>query len=264
MDKFKINFELKYSEPYLPTKRHRKPRYRDAVKNISLSVRVLTPDEAPVAFLLSDYSHTDDNKTVVRYHKGQFFTKMNQWDIRYCENKKNAVAIPVGREYCEELIRRCLYYRIPDEDELPRVHLRLRAEAKRFILIDDELWQETGEPRYVVNTFGLGHNHGGTGLFVVNYYNNNIPNRNYFSALDGDKAVQYANTVAARRDDTDDVGRFSKMIEVLMPETVRIKPMRQHGKGNPFMNSLNEITEHAGSTFEAGILAIAATSAEIN
>ena len=94
------------------------------------------------------------------------------------------------------------------------------------------MWTVTGEPRYVVNTFGLGHNHGGTGLFVEEYYNQNIAASNYFSALDGDKAVAYANKVAERRGDTNDVGKFEKMIEVLIPEAVTIRPEVEHGEGD--------------------------------
>ena len=141
---------------------------------------------------------------------------------------------------------------------------KYREEAKRYLLIDGAVWGESGEPRYVVNTFGLGHNHGGTGLFVDEYYNPNIAASNYFSALDGDKAVAYANKVAERRGDTNDVGKFEKMIEVLIPEAVTIRPEAEHGEGDPFINKINAITEAAPDSTTAGLLAIMATAQEIS
>ena len=141
---------------------------------------------------------------------------------------------------------------------------KYREEVKRYLLIDGAVWGESGEPRYVVNTFGLGHNHGGTGLFVEEFYNSNIANKNYFSALDGDAAVAYANKVAERRGDTNDVGKFEKMIEVLIPEAVTIRPLQEHGECDAFMNKIEAITEVAPDSTTAGLLAIMATAQEIN
>ena len=101
-------------------------------------------------------------------------------------------------------------------------------------------------------------------LFVEEYYNQNIAASNYFSALDGDKAVAYANKVAERRGDTNDVGKFEKMIEVLIPEAVTIRPEAEHGEGDPFINKINAITEAAPDSTTAGLLAIMATAQEIS
>ena len=45
-----------------------------------------------------------------------------------------------------------------------------------YMFFQNKIWEECGEPRYVVNTFGLGHNHGGTGMFIeyFSYPNPNI------------------------------------------------------------------------------------------
>ena len=131
-----------------------------------------------------------------------------------------------------------------------------------YILVDGELYGITSEPRYVINTFGLGHNHGGTGMFCEYHYNPNIGKSNYFSALEGEQAVAYANKVAAGRGDTKDVGKFEPFIIVHMPEIVRVKPNKQHHNGNEFINTMNKIIDNSGSSFEAGLLcmAFAATS----
>ena len=115
----------------------------------------------------------------------------------------------------------------------------------------------TGEPRYIIATFGLGHNHGGSALFVENCYNPNIRKERYFSALDGDLAVKEFDRVALARGDTNSAGRYKPMIEVLMPQAVKVNPRRQHGDGNAFNNALDDITQAASSPMEAGLLAIA-------
>ena len=97
----------------------------------------------------------------------------------------------------------------------------------------------------------------GTGLFVEYHYNPNISKNNYFSALEGDMAVAYANNVAAGRGDTNDVGKFEKMIVVHMPEIVKIRPQKQHGNGNKILNDLNDIVNGTGDKLTAGLLCMA-------
>lgn len=91
--------------------------------------------------------------------------------------------------------------------------------------------------------------------YVVEYhYNPNIRNDNYFAALDGKKAVEYANSVAAGRGDTNDVGRFKELIIVHMPELVKVKPKKQHGEGNKFLNDVEDIINGSGDALTAGLL----------
>ena len=52
-------------------------------------------------------------------------------------------------------------------------------------------------------------------------------------------------------------------IEVLLPETVTVDPKSQHGDGDLFLNALYGITENAGSSMEAGVLAMAFTAASV-
>ena len=132
----------------------------------------------------------------------------------------------------------------------------VRKEMKKYLLIDGVLYEQTTEPRYVINTFGLGHNHGGTGMFCEYFYNDNIGKQNYFSALEGDKAVAYANYVAKRRGDTNDVGKFEPFIICHMPELVKIKPNKQHGNGDKFLNDVEDMICNTDNIMEAGLLAI--------
>lgn len=250
MEHVKISISFYYYESYIPKRCH-KPRFNKITEEVKLKVRSVTSQDAPVAFRLSDYSHVSDNTTEIRFFKGKLWMQVNNRRIE-CGGDLNQVGF--------ERLPGILYPRLSyDESERTKEYCikQYKAELKDYLVIDGMIWEQVGEPRYYVNTFGLGHNHGGTGLFVGHFYNDNIPNRNYFSALDGDKAVAYANEVAQRRGDTKDVGRFEKMIEVLMPECVKVKPMRQHGNGDPFINKINEITESSSSFAEAGLLLLA-------
>lgn len=99
---------------------------------------------------------------------------------------------------------------------------------RRFLIVDDQVWTLTGEPRYDVMTFGLGNNHGGTGLSHTFDDNPNVAASSYFRADEFESALAYAIEVADRRGDTNDVDRFTnhpdryRTIEVLIPEAVTL------------------------------------------
>jgi len=250
MERIKIKITIDYYEQYIPP-RCRKPRFREETGDIAVSVRSVSCDEAPIAFRLSDYSHKRENNTEIRFYKGKCYKRTMR---RYIDAREWYTPV-----CCAEITSCLRPYMIYSTDRTKEYCIKAyRYEAKKHLVIDGEVWQQCGEPRYEINTFGLGHNHGGTGLFVDHNYNPNIPSRNYFSALDGDKAVAYANEVAQRRGDTKDVGKFEKMIEVLMPECVKVKPRKQHGGGNPYINKLNAISESSSSALEAGLVVMAA------
>ena len=253
-----VTIKEKYYCAYIPSARSQKFSFDEVEGEFKVNVQSVSGDEAPVAFRLSDYSHREKNDTEIRWYQGKLWRKFIQHncDTREYEQAQtedlprivsSVFGVPHGHARSREVLMK-----------------KYREEAKRYLLIDGAVWGESGEPRYVVNTFGLGHNHGGTGLFVEEYYNQNIAASNYFSALDGDAAVAYANKVAERRGDTNDVGKFEKMIEVLIPEAVTIRPMQEHGEGDPFINKINAITEAAPDSTTAGLLAIMATAQEIN
>lgn len=250
MERIKFKIKIDYYEQYIPP-RCRKPRFREETADITVSVRSVSCDEAPIAFRLSDFSHKQENNTEIRFYNGKCYKRTMR---RYIDAREWYTPV------CCAEITSCLHpYMIYSTDRTKEYCIKAyRDEAKKYLVIDGEVWQQCGEPRYEINTFGLGHNHGGTGLFVDHNYNPNIPSRNYFSALDGDKAVAYANEVAQGRGDTKDVGTFEKMIEVLMPECVKVKPRKQHGDGDPFINKLNAFCESSSSAFEAGLMAMTA------
>ena len=243
---------IEYLESYIPP-RCRKPRYREAKKTYKPRVRVISKEEAPVAFILSDYGHSHEGRVKVRLYKGRFY--MLETSQYYIRDKKDHFGD--GEFFgwrpttADRLKLNCWHH-----GEYEKQRATYRKEASSRLIIDGLVWIECGEPMYVINTFGLGHNHGGTALFVETRYNPNISKDRYFNALQGDQAVAEMNRIAERRGDTKSVGRYGKMIEILIPERVKRNPQKEHGEGNAFINTINTITESADSAAEAGLLAI--------
>lgn len=147
-------------------------------------------------------------------------------------------------------------YREWIDDNKDAVIKKAKEIAEGLRLLDGLLIQRVGEPRYVITTFGLGNNHGGTGMFIQPYFNSNIHHENYFNALEFDKASEYANMVATRRGDNKSVPvkvNCGNIIEVLIPEAVKCNPNEQHGTGCDFINKIEQGINSAGPA--GGILA---------
>ncbi len=253
MKKYIVIVNAEYYRAYIPSARSQKFEFEEVKGDIKVSVPSVTSQEAPIAFRLSDYSHKESMQTEIRLYGGRLWKLYTGWNRSGNESVRTG---NFGPDYLTKLLSPSLPFgRSRSRDLCVK---KYREAAKEYVLIDNVIWMEAGEPRYVVNTFGLGHNHGGTGLFVEGYYNPNIPNKNYFSALEGEQAVAYANMVAQRRGDTNNVGKFEEMIEVLIPEAVIIRPKEEHGEGDPFINKINSIAEKAPDSTTAGLLAIMA------
>ncbi len=251
---------VKYFCAYIPSARSQKYSFDEVTGEIKVSVQSVSSQEAPVAFRLNDYIYRKEKHTEIRWYDGKLWRMHTDWERK--EGEDAVRRTDYGPEYLKHLIHPELPYGHERSREV--CVKRYRQEASRYILVDGVIWERSGEPRYVVNTFGLGHNHGGTGLFVEEYYNDNIANTNYFSALDGERAVAYANHVAEARGDTNNVGKFEQMIEVLIPEAVTIRPMEEHGEGDPFINKINNITAAAPDSTTAGLLAMMVTAQELS
>lgn len=243
-----IKLNIGYYLPYIP-KKCRKIRYEKCHEDIILGVRNVSSDDAPIAFILSDYHHVSEGKQIIRAYKGKLYHQLMVFD------RDSEKLCPKTLEYLPQIVT--LYLGCDCERDTKEFIVKeYRKEIAEYLLIDGWLWVHCGEPRYNVCTFGLGHNHGGTGLFVSGHYNPNLPKEWYFSALDWEKAIAKANDVAKRRGDTKDVGKFTKMIEVLMPKMVKVKPLKEHSDGDEFHRDAEKITQNSSSSLEAGLLVL--------
>ena len=218
----RICLDIRYQEGYLPSPRHRKLRYRYMKETLYVRIRTIPKTDTRLAFTLSDFHHRETHQTEVLLYNGRLYHRC--WR-HLTEQERRAGLEGYAVERLSDIYREFCPYDLEAHDEETREDLirRVRAKARRYLIIGNDVWTVCGEPRYVVVTFGLGHNHGGTGLLVENYYNLNIPKTRYFSALDGDRAIAEFNRIAAARGDTESVGRYGKMIEVHIPECVLLK-----------------------------------------
>ena len=253
MEKQVITINERYYCAYIPSARSQKYSFDEVKGDIKVGIPSLTSEEAPVAFRITKYGETRE----IRWYEGKCWRKATKND--YVSHGGPDGVTPDWPDFHLNADLPHGYAR-----DRKTCQKKYREAAKGYILVDGYLWHQCGEPRYVINTFGLGHNHGGTGLFVEEYYNSNISRERYFSALDGDKAVSEANRIAERRGDTESMGRFEKMIEVLLPEAVSIQPMKEHGEGDAFINKINAITEAAPDATTAGLLTLMAGMQEIS
>lgn len=286
---------LIHKQSYLPTKRHRRPRKRYVSFNFNISIREVCDADFPLAFVVRDYASVYQGD----YEPGKGEYKVFDDEIRTYNGKlyspyRDSYGAAVRNELTEatdekirdafrlSLLRSSLHYHsaiynslnsedfyeqeksIVLTDDQAEVIETAKEIASEFVVYKGHIWAKTTEPMYEIRTFGLGHNHGGTGFFVTNEYNTNIPNKNYFTALEREKALEYFNRVALGRGDTDSVNGFKPEIEVYLPEMVLRNPMNDHGSGDPFLNTLSDITDNAPDAFTAGLLVIGKTLKDIN
>ena len=243
----KIEKKIKYTEWYLPSKRHRKLRPRKIEDTIELDIPEISEEDAPVAFRVSDCLETT---TDYRYFDDKLWVKMYSSEV-ICgaqgllspSELHYRIGISYGNHTKEEVVEAC------------------KKDIQNYMLIDGVVYRIIDEPLYVCMTFGLGHNHGGTSLMIHNGYNTNISKDRYFNALQREEAIKYTKEKALKRGDTDDLERIGESynIEVLIPEAVKCNPQIEHGDGDPFLNALENIAENSSSSAEAGLLTIAYT-----
>ena len=284
-----LKVDFTYEEKYLRTSRCRKPLARTREGIYELAIKELAKAECPIAAVVHDMKSVYEGATTTADFEGNGEYKMfaepyrvhNGKFYKFCRASYGAAISTAQTELKyviadikSDLYRYSLYEKenlfsdksVYISDNLSEIVDNMQARANKYISLDGELWKECGEPRYVVNTFGLGHNHGGTAMFIEEVYNSNISSKNYFNAVDRDKAITYAKETAIARGDTDSVKRIGKMenIEVLIPEFFKVDPEKEHGEGNAFLNLLEDMVTSSNNATEAGILVTLATASEIN
>ena len=284
-----LKVDFTYEEKYLRTSRCRKPLARTREGIYELAIKELAKAECPIAAVVHDMKSVYEGATTTADFEGNGEYKMfaepyrvhNGKFYKFCRASYGAAISTAQTELKyviadikSDLYRYSLYEKenlfsdksVYISDNLSEIVDNMQARANKYISLDGELWKECGEPRYVVNTFGLGHNHSGTAMFIEEFYNSNISSKNYFNAVDRDKAITYAKETAIARGDTDSVKRIGKMenIEVLIPEFFKVDPEKEHGEGNAFLNLLEDMVTSSNNATEAGILVTLATASEIN
>lgn len=256
----KFTIPYVYREDIIPP-RCRKPRSFQFSALTTISIPEITSGEAPVAIICRGWYVAKHNQgewtEVYRWYKGTLYTKTRRQDSSgapyYIETADKFLA---DRELNADI-------RVSDRPhtspEASQERKRATASYRDIVFIDGERWTKTEEPRYVVMTFGLGHNHGGTSLMTDNSYNQNIHRDCYYRIDQVEVAVAARNRLATQRGDTQSLDLPFNTFQIILPEAVRLNPSKEHGTGDPFINQLNRITSAAPSTGAAGILVLAKT-----
>lgn len=268
----KVTILFSYTEQVIPP-RCRNPRL--VLKHdgrFEVNILELSPADAPVALKVRKSDTRADGKEMVdvlpyRWAFGKLWTNVrlfncsrssfvsgqSDWDYR---------RPPALMDLRSETDARTNGYRfnlcLRDIHSKQDIQEQITAWAEDHLILKGlpGIWCTAEEPRYVVMTFGLGSNHGGTALMLDAGYNSNISKDRYFNALDYAKAKAEATRVAKQRGDTKSLPISSAhgKIQVLMPEAIRCAPQKEAGDGDPFLNKVNAITDSVPHPLVAGLL----------
>lgn len=223
---FKVEFA--YTAFEVPP-RCRNPRRVTKVSSMVVEIREVSGDQAPVAIVAHakerDASCLAPSKVEYRFTDDRLWTKVNtdhgcarsqsrggnDWEYVLPESEACAGdALPVivvyrrdnstpTQLYNANTLHGVYFQRNESEQE---VREALTAWANDGLIIDGVYYRTAPEPRYVVMTFGLACNHGGTSVMVDDHHNTNISAERYFPATWLASAQATAQQIAADRGDT--------------------------------------------------------------
>jgi len=255
-----IKIPYKYTEEVIP-KCCRKPRRVGFHGEMTLTIHEVLGEEAPIA-IREHTSHWADSgsyePTIIEYRWwGKKLWVLDRFN-RYSHGPyeiQTADQFKTNSYPMEKGFDRTWY------NTRQQTRCSLMSWARDILFIDGMRWKHSGEPRYVIMTFGLGHNHGnpGTSLSSDNHYNSNISKHRYFPIDQHDLALTTAIAIAERRGD-DQAVPFIKdsheTFDILIPEAVRLNPGEEHGDGDSFINKMEGMIEAAPDALVAGLMVI--------
>lgn len=181
---------LTYTDKQLPSPRHRIPR--DVQHSIveQVFVNTYTDDEAPIALVTP--GELGRREVEYRNADGALWTKVFYGDV------------PVAADNLDLVLKNFRFMPHNYNDALS-VQLAAHDAAADFAVIDGDLWQRAAEPGYYTATFGLGHNHGGTGLMIGRADEGRVDPDDFFYADEVDEAIEHAVKAAEKRGDTESI-----------------------------------------------------------
>lgn len=238
-------FTVRWTEyGVLPTPRHRKPRDVQRSFEMAAEVRSVSRDDTGEAFTMDEFIGGSGNlEFEVRHYDGELYRPMVAGDIWSYTNKTSEPPYPNPTDRLEatpERIRERLtrfernwdtgeheyvtnpYQGSRGDDSEQGAREMVQAEVDGYLSIDGELWRKTEEPTYSVSTFGLGSNHGGTGMFLdtKNTPRGDELNRRdtVFTLDEFEEAKAHALNVASYRGDTESIRRIEEQQPVVVPK----------------------------------------------
>lgn len=230
-----LTVKFSYVENIIPPRcrNPRRARFNDGLEVLTL--REINSEEAPVAII----SASDSSELPIEYRwfDGQLWTSCSVYG---CSRQARTSG---GTDYdyptpgpelslvtdSVSMSRHDIGIFVSVSEGKVAIAEYLHRWAQSLIFIDGKVFRPAGEPRYVVMTFGLSNNHGGTAILCTDISNTNIKDQSYFSVLQFEQAKDYAGRIAAARGDT---SKFNTdpgyTFEVLIPEAVQIRNDYKH------------------------------------
>ncbi len=258
-----ITVIFKHIEKYLTTPRCGKCREREVEGQCTVQVREVSFCDLTPAFAVEQYIWEEDS----RLEKDLIYANKNHlWKLsratRYYANTSWYDLAPCTSEFLAHQLKPN-YYEIHNfNTDTEQIKEYIQSQANRFLICDGKLYEEASEPMYVIMTFGLGYNHGGSALMIEDYYNPNIPSSRYYAANQREEAIAKAKEIASNRGDTESIHGIetAPSIHVFDNKFVTKNPQSWNAPGDEFSNLLDKITETAGDAFTAGLLAMYVTA----
>lgn len=210
--------------------RCRKPRPVSLDAHVELQIREVTAEQAPVAIRVGpeDSSPGFD----YRWFDGHLWTSVNVSSVRptpLAAGGRNWDYMPVPSRLDLRGDSAWSHEHLHRLDAPRRDHAAMVASftawAAATLIVDGVTYRPAGEPRYVVVTFGLSNNHGGTSVMLTDHYKENLRADRYFGLAERDRAIQVGEEVARDRGDKKSLPmRISgPEIEVLMPGVLQVR-----------------------------------------
>jgi hypothetical protein len=207
---------IKYEEGYLPTTRCKKLRYKECEEYVSVELKEIALSDMKLAF--EDNSYEGAGK--IYFYNNKLWTMVGRnMNIANEYGTQSAVEDLIWiHEHCSTYFS-FEFDRIQYGKNTSRENTiaSIEKDMENRLLVDSILFETTNEPRYIILNFGCGTDFS-VGMFVE-YGDFHNYGDNCFSALDGKKAVEYANNMAKY---TLDFGKFKERIKAYMPELVTI------------------------------------------
>lgn len=210
--------------------RCRKPRPQEAESEITVNIREVSAEAAPVAFVVSEY---DREPRKVRSYRGKLYCQVQDTQKTCPRDDNHPYWLNQAAEQCnwEWLLRPNygIYNHVGkywDYGTLATNKSKVAKTATNYIIVDGEAYERTGEPYYSVTCFGLGNNHGGTGFFVgwADYRDRKAIWG--MTAADKAAAIEKGVQIALHRGDTESeegIRQTPYDIQVFMPECIKRK-----------------------------------------
>ncbi len=187
-----VPLTVKWYEPNVVPPRARKPRTVERELDLELTVPIVSDEDAPVAISFEGDQFTPGE---YRAYNGELYVK--------------------GRTSVDDIKSIFEGYggAQSNEETEAGVAMDMQTQANGLLVLGDEVWHKADEPVYVVNTYGLGGNHGGTGLSIDSVGRYRRPGGgpvgdNVFPLDQRDAAIAAAIKTAEDRGDTQSVERL--------------------------------------------------------